>query len=312
MRAARVHRGRRRAVVDAAAGAGPRRRASRPGVAADGPLTHGAGRRAGRGGPRDRGARLAVDRRRQRSSGRAARWFGLTLIWTTLALAVAASGLATVIPRLPNDHYHAFADPIVFVAVGMGVAGLVRGSAGAAARPGREGARRRRGGARSSSRSSPSTSPVNRRPSRPMAAGPAGTRPRNASCGPSAARTRRRSCWRASPTSSRPTRSDSRSPGGAQRIEGGDPATDPLVVLCDALFVEAIGAPCGGPAEDALVGATGNAPSSIGSRPLRTAGSRSTCRNSLGPDRNERRRPRRRRSLSPRPGRGGRTGSCPG
>ena len=57
---------------------------------------------------------------------RAARWFGVTLAWTVVALAVAASGLATVVPRLPNDHYHAFADPIVFVTVGLGVAGLVR------------------------------------------------------------------------------------------------------------------------------------------------------------------------------------------
>jgi 4-amino-4-deoxy-L-arabinose transferase-like glycosyltransferase len=56
----------------------------------------------------------------------AARWFGLTLVWTTIALSFAASGLATVVPRLPNDHYHAFVDPIVFVSVGLGVAGLVR------------------------------------------------------------------------------------------------------------------------------------------------------------------------------------------
>ena len=57
---------------------------------------------------------------------RAARWFGLTLLWTTAALTVAASGLATVVPSLPNDHYHAFADPIVFVTVGLGLAALAR------------------------------------------------------------------------------------------------------------------------------------------------------------------------------------------
>ena len=57
---------------------------------------------------------------------RAARWFGLTLLWTTAALTVAASGLSTVVPRLPNDHYHAFADPIVFVTVGLGLAALAR------------------------------------------------------------------------------------------------------------------------------------------------------------------------------------------
>jgi hypothetical protein len=56
----------------------------------------------------------------------AARWFAMTLAWTVVALTVAASGLATVIPGLPNDHYHAFADPIVFVVVGLGVAALAR------------------------------------------------------------------------------------------------------------------------------------------------------------------------------------------
>ncbi|HET9344676.1 MAG TPA: hypothetical protein VFO05_03160 [Candidatus Limnocylindrales bacterium] len=56
----------------------------------------------------------------------ASRWFGLTLLWTTAALSIAASGLATVVPRLPNDHYHAFADPIVFVAVSLGIAAIAR------------------------------------------------------------------------------------------------------------------------------------------------------------------------------------------
>jgi 4-amino-4-deoxy-L-arabinose transferase-like glycosyltransferase len=56
----------------------------------------------------------------------AARWFGLTLVWSVLALTIGASGLATVISGLPNDHYHAFVDPIVFVLVGMGAAALSR------------------------------------------------------------------------------------------------------------------------------------------------------------------------------------------
>ena len=56
----------------------------------------------------------------------AARWFATSLGWTVVALGIAASGLATVVPGLPNDHYHAFADPIVFVTVGLGVAALAR------------------------------------------------------------------------------------------------------------------------------------------------------------------------------------------
>ena len=60
----------------------------------------------------------------------AARWLGLGLLWTAGFLAVASPSLATVVPGLPNDHYHAFADPMVFVLVGMGVAGLWRRDVG--------------------------------------------------------------------------------------------------------------------------------------------------------------------------------------
>ncbi|MEX1170690.1 MAG: hypothetical protein WEE50_11160, partial [Chloroflexota bacterium] len=38
----------------------------------------------------------------------------------------ASPSLATVIRGLPNDHYHAFADPMVFVLVGLGAAALWR------------------------------------------------------------------------------------------------------------------------------------------------------------------------------------------
>ena len=48
-----------------------------------------------------------------------ARWFAATLAWSIIALTVAASTLATVVPGLPNDHYHAFLDPIVFVTIGL-------------------------------------------------------------------------------------------------------------------------------------------------------------------------------------------------
>ena len=53
-----------------------------------------------------------------------ARWFGLGLVWAGLALTFASPSLATVIRGLPNDHYHAFADPIVFALVGLGAAAL--------------------------------------------------------------------------------------------------------------------------------------------------------------------------------------------
>jgi Dolichyl-phosphate-mannose-protein mannosyltransferase len=56
----------------------------------------------------------------------AVRWLTLGLLWTVAALSIGASSLATVVIGLPNDHYHAFADPIVFVLVGVGVAALIR------------------------------------------------------------------------------------------------------------------------------------------------------------------------------------------
>ena len=54
----------------------------------------------------------------------AARWLGLGLLWSTVALGIAAPSLASVVRGLPNDHYHAFADPMVFSLVGLGAARL--------------------------------------------------------------------------------------------------------------------------------------------------------------------------------------------
>lgn len=54
----------------------------------------------------------------------AARWFGLGLLWTVVALSIVAPSLATVVRGLPNDHYHAFADPMVVVLTGIGIAAL--------------------------------------------------------------------------------------------------------------------------------------------------------------------------------------------
>jgi 4-amino-4-deoxy-L-arabinose transferase-like glycosyltransferase len=54
----------------------------------------------------------------------AARWLGLGLLWSTVALGIAAPSLASVVRGLPNDHYHAFADPMVFTLVGLGTARL--------------------------------------------------------------------------------------------------------------------------------------------------------------------------------------------
>jgi 4-amino-4-deoxy-L-arabinose transferase-like glycosyltransferase len=66
-------------------------------------------------------ARFGTLRERQ-----TARWLGLGLLWTAFALTVISPSLATVIPGLPNDHYHAFADPMVFTLVGLGAGALWR------------------------------------------------------------------------------------------------------------------------------------------------------------------------------------------
>ncbi|HEX2754332.1 MAG TPA: glycosyltransferase family 39 protein, partial [Candidatus Limnocylindrales bacterium] len=55
----------------------------------------------------------------------AVRWLALGLAWTIVALAVGAASLATVVPGLPNDHYHAFADPMVVILVAVGLARLL-------------------------------------------------------------------------------------------------------------------------------------------------------------------------------------------
>ena len=72
-------------------------------------------------------------RARDRAERAAARWLALTLLFGWIVLTFGASGLASVTP-LPVDHYHAFLDPVVFVALGLGTAAVWRG-AGAAPGP---------------------------------------------------------------------------------------------------------------------------------------------------------------------------------
>ncbi len=51
--------------------------------------------------------------------GLAARWLGGTVAWSAVALSVLAPSLQTVVAGLPNDHYHAFLDPVVVVLVSV-------------------------------------------------------------------------------------------------------------------------------------------------------------------------------------------------
>lgn len=53
------------------------------------------------------------------------RWLVGILAWSTLALAFVAPSLQRVVPGLPNDHYHAFVDPIVVILIGVPAAGFL-------------------------------------------------------------------------------------------------------------------------------------------------------------------------------------------
>jgi len=183
----------------------------------------------------------------------AVRWLALGLTWTIIALAVGASSLATVVAGLPNDHYHAFADPMVVALVAVGLAGLIH----------------RR----------PSTISIGSATTAPLAAGVAvlvalvgwnlATQPpaRAPDGGWDAARTaagRVVALGAGGPfvLSSLPTfKSDEAvrmpleaaggdvMPAGVNGAAFGGPEST-LVILCDQLFRAAIGADCGGPAED--------------------------------------------------------------
>ena len=92
---------------------------------------------------------------RSRTSGRAlAR--GDRSPWSVVALAVFAPSLATVTPGLPNDHYHAFLDPVVLALAGAGLAASVGLWPGSARRRAARIARARRRGRRAGRRSSSS------------------------------------------------------------------------------------------------------------------------------------------------------------
>ena len=60
--------------------------------------------------------------------GRAVRWLGFTVLWGAVALTVLASSLQTVVIGLPNDHYHAFLDPVVIIMVALGLRAMAAGS----------------------------------------------------------------------------------------------------------------------------------------------------------------------------------------
>jgi hypothetical protein len=189
----------------------------------------------------------------------AARWLGLGLAWTTVALALAATSLATVVRGLPNDHYHAFADPMVFTLVGLGVAAAWRwrGPRLAADAPAPSGSPIAAIGpllgvilvaflaAWNVTRLPPATHPDGGFPAARDAAARIG-----ATIGDRPTALRSIPDFKSTEAYAYPLVLDDR------RLVPAEEATA-LVVICDALFESVVGAACGGPAERAALGPAG-------------------------------------------------------
>jgi hypothetical protein len=180
----------------------------------------------------------------------AVRWMAATLAWSTIVLALNAPSLATVTPGLPNDHYHSFLDPLVFIVVGLG--------AGALWRAGGERDRSLRALARGAAVIAVGALVAFNVLRWPSAVAPDGGWPaaREAAV--------RIEGW----VGDRPV-----ALLGLPELKPADAIGFPLVdrgvaivpaaragalvIVCDRLFEAAIGAACGGPAEDAAVGPPG-------------------------------------------------------
>jgi len=187
----------------------------------------------------------------------AVRWLALGLVWTVVALAVGASSLATVVAGLPNDHYHAFADPMVVVLVAVGLASLVKRGSFAGAR---------RGPAPTNGALAAAvvvalvgwnvtTQPPAAAPDGGWQAAQVGAARVIADAGRGPLVLASLPAFKSDEALRMPLEAASAEvlpAGGNGAALGGPTAT--RVILCDQLFRATIGADCGGAAEDALIG----------------------------------------------------------
>lgn len=164
-------------------------------------------------------------------------WSALTTAWSVVALAVVAPGLATIVPELPTDHYHAFLDPLVLACAGLGIVGLWR-------LPRLD--RRVRAGIATAVLALALAAGV---PAWPPSVAPDGG-------WPAAEAAAARVSDVAGPEAAVVSLPEFKTGDGLRfplvrrgvLVRDGAPAT---AVTCDPVFEEAIGAACGGPAEDA-------------------------------------------------------------
>jgi 4-amino-4-deoxy-L-arabinose transferase-like glycosyltransferase len=193
----------------------------------------------------------------------AARWLGLGLAWSTVSLALAATSLATVVRGLPNDHYHAFADPMVFALVGLAVAALWRWDG---PRP-----RARAGTSPADTRGAPPAAVVGPVLAAVLVVGlvgwnvtrlPPATHPDGGFPAARLAAERIGAATGDRPIALRsiPDFKSTEAYAYPLVLDGRRPVPEAqataLVVICDALFEEVVGAACGGPAETAALGPT--------------------------------------------------------
>ncbi|HYK94573.1 MAG TPA: phospholipid carrier-dependent glycosyltransferase [Candidatus Dormibacteraeota bacterium] len=186
-------------------------------------------------------------------------WLAGILVWSTVVLAFAAPSLQQVVAGLPNDHYHAFLDPIVVILIAAPAARLLE-RAFAAWRSTRHPARAVAAGAIAAGIAVILGIALVRNPP-----------PVDPDGGWLAMRAAGERVVAQSPPDSiallgLPTFKLPDAVGYPITYAGGHLVADPtnasrIVVACDRLFEAAIGAACGGPAEDALIAAkVGNRP----------------------------------------------------
>ncbi len=188
----------------------------------------------------------------------AVRWLALAIAWSAVGLAVLAPSLVTVVEGLPNDHYHAFADPLVFALVGLGVA--------AAARMARPDSARATGLPAAAAAIGMIALVGWNLATAPPAVAPGGT---FADADAAAGRIVATAAGRPISLRSLPDFKTTEAIA-YPLVRAGHAPVDPgrgavLVVICDPLFEAVIGGPCGGPAEDRAVAGT---PTWSGSSPL--------------------------------------------